>query len=109
MINALAQPGSNGAIWGTETQDLDATLVRWEAGLGVTRHLNEEVDVIMTVLAGEAAVTVNGETCQLAPGCILVIPKGIYREIMAGPTGITYLNIHKRKRGMIPNMVRPST
>ncbi len=100
-------PGSQGAIWGTETEDLDATLVRWNPGSGVASHTNSEVDVIMVVLQGQAMVTVDGQSEQLHAGASLVIPKGVARQVTAGTESLTYLNIHKRRRGMMPNMIRP--
>ncbi|MEI8281608.1 MAG: cupin domain-containing protein [Armatimonadota bacterium] len=107
QIDTIKLEGSGGAIWGTETEDLDATVVRWDSGLGVGLHTNDEVDVIMTVLLGSGSVTVDGETSLLAPGQIAVIPRGTAREIKAGSDGITYLNVHKRRKRMLPNMTRP--
>lgn len=98
--------GSQGAIWGTETEDLDATLVRWDAGSGVASHINSEVDVIMVVLEGQATVTVGERTEHLSAGTSLVIPKGAPRQVVAGSEILTYLNIHKRRKAMMPNMVR---
>lgn len=106
-IDATKREGTGGAIWGTETEDLDATVVRWDTGLGVASHINDEVDVIMTVLLGTGSVTVDGETSLLGPGQIVVIPKGAAREIKAYSDGITYLNVHKRRKRMLPNMTRP--
>ena len=100
-------PGSQGAIWGTETEDLDATLVRWNPSSGVASHTNAEVDVIMVVLEGHAIVIVDGQAQELGIGTSLVIPKGVQRQVIAGSETLTYLNIHKRRRAMMPNMVRP--
>ncbi len=102
-------PGSQGAIWGTETEDLDATLVRWNPGSGVASHTNSEVDVIMVLLEGQATVIVGAETEHLGAGASLVIPKGVARQVTAGTETLTYLNIHKRRRAMMPNMARPKS
>lgn len=107
LIDATELAGTNGAIWGTETEDLDATIVRWEPNLGVTTHANDEVDVVMTILCGGGLAIVNSEPHVLVTGQILVIPKGTSREIKANSEGITYLNVHKRRKKLLPNMVRP--
>ena len=107
LIDATGLAGTNGAIWGTETEDLDATIVRWEPNLGVAEHTNDEVDVVMTILCGGGLAIVNSEPHALVTGQILVIPKGISREIKANSDGITYLNVHKRRKKLLPNMVRP--
>lgn len=102
-------PGSQGAIWGTETEDLDATLVRWNPGSGVASHTNSEVDVIMVVLEGQATVIVDGQAQELGVGTSVVIPKNVPRQVTAGSETLTYLNIHKRRRAMMPNMIRPAS
>ncbi len=106
-VDAIKQEGTGGAIWGTETEDLDATIVRWEPDRGVASHTNDEVDVIMTVLSGGGAVIVDGKATLLKSGHVLVISKGVAREIKSGSDGITYLNVHKRRKRMLPNMTRP--
>ncbi len=107
IIQGLTALGSQGAVWGTESEDLDATLVRWEEGRGVTAHIGKEVDVVMVVLAGTGIVRVDSESQGAAAGTVIVIPKGSEREVRAGQGGLTYVNVHKRKRKMLPNMVRP--
>ena len=101
-------PGSQGAIWGTETEDLNATLVRWDAGSGVATHTNAEVDVIMVVLQGQTTVVLDGVSVDLGAGDLLVIPKDVSRQVVAGSATLTYLNVHKRRRAMRPNMIRPT-
>ena len=57
-----------GALWGAETEDLNATLVRWEAGKGVAAHTNDEVDVVMTVLEGSGVVRIDDDEQPVEPG-----------------------------------------
>ena len=106
QINVTKISGSNGAIWGTESDDLNATLVRWDAGKGVDAHVNSAVDVVMTVDSGDGSITVDDELFQISSGSELVIPKGALREITAGNDGITYLNVHQRRPKLMPNMAR---
>ena len=106
-VDALSMIGGKGALWGTETEDLNATLVRWPEGSGVGTHQNDEVDVIMVVLTGKGEIIVDGESSSLNTGSIVVLQKGCKRSINAGQGELTYVNIHKRRKGLMPNMVRP--
>lgn len=94
-----------GALWGAETEDLNATLVRWEAGKGVAAHTNDEVDVVMTVLEGSGVVRIDDDEQPVEPGMVIVIPKGTEREVRA-TTSLVYLNVHRRKRKLMPTMRR---
>jgi mannose-6-phosphate isomerase-like protein (cupin superfamily) len=96
-----------GALWGTETEDLDATLVSWSEGKGVDVHTNDEVDVVMVVLEGSGTVARGEESLAVQAGQIVVIPKGTPRSVRAGAGGIAYLNVHKRRRRLMPTGTRP--
>lgn len=102
--SAAGRPGE-GALWGAETEDLNATLVRWGAGKGVGAHTNDEVDVVMTILEGAGVLRIDGDEQPVEPGMVIVIPKGTEREVRA-ETGLVYLNVHRRKRKLMPTMRR---
>lgn len=86
-----------GPIWGAESEDLNATILAWSPGRGVAEHVNEERDVLVCVIEGSAAVTVDGEEHALAGGDALIVPKGRRRAIVAGPDGVRYLSAHLRR------------
>lgn len=86
-----------GPLWGTETDDLNATLLDWPAGGGTAEHVNEERDVLLVVLAGSATVTLDGEDLSVASGEAIVVEKGRRRRITAGPEGVRYLSVHVRR------------
>ncbi len=94
--------------WSIETEDLDATLVSWEEGSGVTAHVNSQVDVVMVVLAGNGIVRVGSEEQAIEPGMVVVIPKSSVRRVRATKGRLTYLNVHKRRGRLMPNMTRGS-
>lgn len=93
----LLEPEGKGPLWGTETEDLNATLLAWPAGGGTSEHVNAERDVLVVVLAGSATVTVDGEASTLDAGQALVVEKGRWRQIAAGPDGVRYLSVHVRR------------
>jgi quercetin dioxygenase-like cupin family protein len=92
-----ASAGGQGPVWGAESEDLNATLLAWDAGSGPPEHVNTERDVLVAVLEGSATVTVDGRALQLAPGDAVIIDKGRARRITAGANGVRYLSVHLRR------------
>ena len=104
---SLSQHGLTGPIWGTETEDLDCTVLQWPVGHEIARHVNEEVDVVMTVLQGTGQLEVDDAKTLLKPGLVVVIPKGTARRIKAETEPLVYLNVHKRRKRLMPTGSRP--
>lgn len=102
-LERLARPGGRpaargrGPVWGTESQDLNATVLAWDAGEGPPEHVNHERDVLVAVLDGSATVAVADQERELAPGDTIIIGKGESRRITAGPAGVRYLSVHRRR------------
>jgi mannose-6-phosphate isomerase-like protein (cupin superfamily) len=96
VVDLLALVG-RGPLWGTETDDLNATLLVWDANEGPPEHVNGELEVLMLVLAGSATVTINGDPCAMQAGETIVLRKGHSRRIEAGPEGVRYLSVHGRR------------
>ncbi|CAN5461277.1 hypothetical protein BH11ARM2_BH11ARM2_17910 [soil metagenome] len=88
----------SGPEWGMETEDLNATLLVWQAGEGVSEHVNEELDVMIVGVEGEGEVTVDGHVFVLSPGQTVVVPKGAVRSVCARSARFAHLNVHRRRR-----------
>lgn len=118
MENQETQPGTKDAVridltelcrnatgsgpqWGHESEDLNLTLLSWEAGKSIAPHVNNEVDVVAIVLDGAGEFTVNGQAYPLSAGQALLIPKGAERSIWSGDNGFRYLSLHRRRRGIV--------
>ncbi|MDG2111081.1 MAG: cupin domain-containing protein [Actinomycetota bacterium] len=98
--------GVGGAVWSLpHGGDLDANLVRLEPGGAIGEHVNVEVDVLISVQAGEGLLAVDGTQHRLAADRVALVPKGVSRSIEAGPAGLTYLSVH---RGRGPLDIGPS-
>ena len=98
-----------GAIWSHAGDDLNANLVRLDAGESVGGHVNGDLDVLLVGLLGEGTVEIDGRWHRVAAGQLLVIPKGTARAIEAGDSGFAYLTCHRRRPGLWPeNRARPS-
>ena len=95
-VELLSAEGK-GPLWGTETEDLNATLLAWPSGAGPSEHVNSERDVLFVVLVGSATVTVDGTARVIDAGQAMVVAKGSVRRVVAGPDGVRYLSVHIRR------------
>jgi quercetin dioxygenase-like cupin family protein len=90
--------GREGAVWTLEgSPDLNANLVRFEAGGGVGEHVNDEVDVLIVGIAGSGSVSVDGEEHPVSSGVMVFVPKGARRSTRAASEGFAYLSVHRRR------------
>ncbi|RYG47897.1 cupin domain-containing protein [bacterium] len=87
-----------GPQWGLETEDLNSTLLMWNAGEGVGEHVNDEIDVIMIGIEGEGTVVLDGIALSLSAGQAVLLPKGVKRSVTASTQRFSYLNVHRRRR-----------
>jgi quercetin dioxygenase-like cupin family protein len=99
VVHLLERQG-RGPVWGTESDDLNATLLAWPAGEANPEHVNAERDVLLVVVSGSGSLDVDGETHELDAGDAVVVPKGASRRLAAGPDGIRYLSVHRRRGGL---------
>lgn len=94
----LAGDGVHWTLRGSD--DLNANLVHLEPGHEVGAHVNDAVDVLVVVLDGEGEVVVGAERHPLGPAVVAHVPCGARRAIHAGPSGLTYLTVHRRRGGL---------
>lgn len=89
-------------MWTQEgSEDLNANLVRFEAGEGVGTHANYEVDVLLLGVLGSGTVVVDGEEFALGPGRLVFVPKGCLRATRSAPgEEFAYLTVHRRRGPM---------
>lgn len=87
-----------GVVWTQEGgHDLNANLVRFEAGEGVGIHVNDEVDVVFVGVLGSGTVVVDGEKFVLGPGGLVYVPKGCLRATRSASGEFAYLSVHRRR------------
>lgn len=79
------------------SDDLNANLVHLDPGHAIGEHVNSEVDVLVVVLAGSGTAVVAGDDLALAQHVVAHIPRGTERRIEAGPDGVSYLTVHRRR------------
>ncbi|MGH3008167.1 MAG: cupin domain-containing protein [Gaiellaceae bacterium] len=91
---------SGGPVWGAASEDLNATLLAWDAGGGPAEHVNAERDVLYVVIDGAATLSIDGEPHELGAGEATIVDKGTRRALVAGPAGVRYLTAHVRRGGL---------
>ncbi|MET8019252.1 cupin domain-containing protein [Streptomyces decoyicus] len=99
---AAAPEEQSGALWrlAQRNRQLDANLVRLPAGASVAGHVESELDVLLIVVEGDGQLD-NGTRAQpLEPGVVAWLPKSAHRALIAGPRGLAYLTVHRRRPGL---------
>lgn len=99
---AAAADAPSGALWrlAEPGRQLDANVVHLPSCAHVATHAEPDLDVLLLVLAGSGVLgTADGER-HLAAGGLLWLPHGASRSITAGPDGLRYLTVHRRRPGM---------
>ncbi|MFF4322829.1 hypothetical protein [Streptomyces sp. NPDC001568] len=101
LVMALSE-GQSGALWRLRdpARQMDANLVRHLPGTGGEASTEDEVDVMLVVVAGDGTLTLNDETTRLLPGRLALLPRGASRSLLAGPEGLVVLTTHRRRSGM---------
>ena len=90
--------GKEGVVWTLEgSTDLNANLVRFEAGGGVGEHVSDEVDVLIIGVSGSGLVGVDGEEHPVANGGMVFVPRGARRYTRAVSDDFAYLSVHRRR------------
>lgn len=97
-LDATATAGAGGAVWSLpHGGDLDANLVWLGPGHTIGEHVNREVDVLVFVRTGTGRITIDDEVHDVRSDALALIPRGARRRIEAGPSGISYLSVHRRR------------
>ncbi len=101
VCKATQAGNSAGTIWKlTESEDLNANLVRFSVGSGIEEHLNDEVDVMILGISGEGKVVIEGKDHALSTGTLVFVPKGARRSILSTSERFAYLSVHRKRRGV---------
>ncbi|MBN3932253.1 cupin domain-containing protein [Streptomyces verrucosisporus] len=108
---ARAAPGEGGALWrlAESGRQLDANLVRLPPGASVGEHAENDLDVLLLVVAGGGEMEDgSGGRRALAPKALVWLPRTSRRALRAGPEGLVYLTVHRRRPGMTVGVRPPS-
>ncbi|GAB4100215.1 cupin domain-containing protein [Sinomonas halotolerans] len=99
----LARDGTaSGAVWklAMGERDLDANVIALGPGDGIGEHAGPGLDVILHVVSGSGLLATEGGDVELEPGGIVWLPRRTRRAFTAGPEGLAYFSVHRRKPGL---------
>jgi quercetin dioxygenase-like cupin family protein len=95
---ALAAAGRR-IRWSVENQ-LQSNLVQLEPDAVVDEHTERVLDVLLVVVAGEGVLYADGRERPVGAPAVVVLPAGTTRAIVAGPGGLAYVTVHRRRTGL---------
>jgi quercetin dioxygenase-like cupin family protein len=98
----LARVPGPGPVWTHSSADLNINLLSFDQGQGVPAHVNDEVDVLLVVVAGEGVLQLDGTAHPVRAGQVCLIPKGVERAIRSAGGPFAYLSCHRRRGGLMP-------
>lgn len=92
----------SGALWrlAEDGRQLDANVVRLAAESRVAAHVEPDLDVLLYVVDGAGLLDTEDGDRPLAAGGLVWLPRGARRGVAAGPEGLTYLTVHRRRPGL---------
>ncbi|MFF8554079.1 hypothetical protein ACF058_14710 [Streptomyces sp. NPDC015501] len=101
-VLAAVEDDERGALWhlAEPGRELDANLVRLPAGAEVGEHQEDVLDVLLVVLEGGGTARAGGRDLALEDGTVLWLPRTSRRALVAGPDGLGYLTVHRRRPGL---------
>lgn len=98
-LSQVVLEGPDGVVWGLDSPQLNANLVKLDAGHEMPEHVNAEVDVLIVVQGGEGVVVVDGVEHVVQTDSLLLVPAGVRRTIRA-TRRLIYFSIHARRGGL---------
>ena len=101
-LDGLDRRGPDGVVWSLpHGGDLDANLVKLRPGAKIAPHDNDEVDVLIVVVAGSGVAVIDGAEHVLRAGRLLLVRKGTRRSLAAAPgEELVYLTVHRARAGL---------
>jgi quercetin dioxygenase-like cupin family protein len=98
----------SGAVWKLEIRDrdLDSNIIALPPGGAIDAHAGPDLDVLVHVLGGSGTLSAERRTLDLEPGALVWLPRRSVRQFSAGPGGLRYLTVHRRRQALV---LDPST
>ena len=88
-------------------RDLDSNVIALAPDGAIAEHWGPNVDVLIHVLAGSGRLETETGPIDLAPGTLLWLPKRSHRAFRAGPEGLRYLTVHRKREPLVLHTSRP--
>jgi uncharacterized protein (DUF2249 family)/quercetin dioxygenase-like cupin family protein len=104
LAAATGEPLVSGAVWKLEVRDrdLDSNVVAIQPDGVIDAHAGPDLDVLIHVLGGSGTLTgERGILLHLEPGVLAWLPRRSMRQLSAGPDGLRYLTVHRRRQALV--------
>lgn len=100
LESRLGDAGVGGAVWRLEpsARELDANLISLPPEGTIGEHVGADLDTLWHVVAGSGVLRTERGDVALAPGGVVYLPRRARRAVLAGPDGLRYLSVHRRKQ-----------
>jgi uncharacterized protein (DUF2249 family) len=100
---AASEPDVSGAVWklSMRDRDLDSNVVALPPGGSIEPHVGPDLDVLVHVLGGSGRLTTEADPVDLFAGALLWLPRRSRRGFTAGPDGLRYLTVHRRRQALV--------
>lgn len=92
-------PAEGGAVWqlSAHQRDLDSAVISMPPNTTVERHVGPDLDVLIHVTGGFGELVTERGRVALAPGDLVWLPRRSQRKFAAGPDGLSYLTVSRRR------------
>jgi uncharacterized protein (DUF2249 family) len=99
----ILDPDVTGAVWKLQIRDrdLDSNIIALPPGGKIDAHTGPDLDVLIHVLAGTGQLATELGTLELEAGALLWLPRRSRRQFSAGPVGLRYLTVHRRRQALV--------
>jgi uncharacterized protein (DUF2249 family)/quercetin dioxygenase-like cupin family protein len=97
-----SEPDARGALWKLEARDrdLDSNVIALPPGGTIDAHDGPDLDVMVHVLSGSGDLAREHGSIELRPGLLVWLPRRSRRAFTAGPDGLRYLTVHRRRQSL---------
>ena len=100
-LSEVLLEGPDGVVWGLDSPQLNANLVKLDAGREMAEHSSAEVDVLIVVQSGDGTIVIDDTEHAVRAQSIVLIPRGQRRSIRANRR-LIYFSIHTRREALGP-------
>lgn len=98
-LSQVVLEGPDGVVWGMDSPQLNANLVKLDAGHEMAEHVSAQLDVLIVVQGGEGVITVDDIEHIVQTDSLLLVPAGTRRTIRS-TRRLIYFSIHARRGGL---------
>lgn len=103
LATHTADADSSGAVWKLQVaeRDLDCNVIALPPGGTIDAHIGPDLDVVIHVIAGDGRLTTEASDVALTAGDLVWLPRRSRRQFGAGPDGLRYLTVHRRRQSLV--------